>query len=130
MVGSFKGDDAATRKRARGKAEKLNQEYGRSVYKVKRVDSPRKMGTAVEETNKDHYDLVLEYLLDEGFCESQENAEAMVAHMSEEWISGIIEANGYEKENKEKPKPRKAKKAPKRGTNQDRSNFKLFGHQS
>ena len=49
------------------------------------------MGTAVEETNnKDHYELVLEYLLDEGLCDSQENAEAMMAHMSEGWISSII----------------------------------------
>jgi hypothetical protein len=35
-----------------------------------------------------------------------------------------------EAEKDKKPKPRRAKKAPKRGTNQDRSNFKLFGHQS
>lgn len=43
---------------------------------------------------QDNYDLVLEYLLDEGICESQENAEAMMSHMSQEWIDNIIdEAN-------------------------------------
>lgn len=40
----------------------------------------------------DHYDIVLEYLLDEGLCESVENAEIMMAHMSEAWIDGIIES--------------------------------------
>jgi hypothetical protein len=38
-----------------------------------------------------------------------------------------------EAEKEEKPKPRKAKKAQKpirRGVNQERSNWKLFGHQS
>jgi hypothetical protein len=39
----------------------------------------------------DLYDLVLEYLLDEGLCESVENAEIMMAHMSEQWINSIIE---------------------------------------
>jgi hypothetical protein len=43
------------------------------------------------EESYDHFDLVLEYLLDEGFCESQENAEAMMAHMSEEWVESIID---------------------------------------
>jgi hypothetical protein len=42
----------------------------------------------------DLYDLVLEYLLDEGLCESVENAEIMMAHMSEGWVESIIdEAN-------------------------------------
>jgi hypothetical protein len=39
----------------------------------------------------DNYDLVLEYLLDEGFCETEDKAEAMMAHMSEGWIESIID---------------------------------------
>ena len=39
----------------------------------------------------DLYDLVLEYLLDEGLCESVENAEIMMAHMSEGWVDSIID---------------------------------------
>jgi hypothetical protein len=39
----------------------------------------------------DLYDLVLEYLLDEGLCESVENAEIMMAHMSEGWVESIVE---------------------------------------
>jgi hypothetical protein len=41
----------------------------------------------------DLYDLVLEYLLDEGLCESVENAEIMMAHMSEQWIDSIVESS-------------------------------------
>lgn len=40
---------------------------------------------------RDHYDIVLEYLLDGGLCESVENAEIMMAHMSEAWIDGILD---------------------------------------
>lgn len=39
----------------------------------------------------DHYDIVLEYLLGEGLCESVENAEIMMAHMSEGWIDSILD---------------------------------------
>ena len=47
----------------------------------------------MKESN-DLYDLVLEYLLDEGLCESVENAEIMMAHMSEGWVESIVdEAN-------------------------------------
>jgi hypothetical protein len=42
----------------------------------------------------DLYDLVLEYLLDEGLCESVENAEIMMAHMSEGWVDAILEVTG------------------------------------
>jgi hypothetical protein len=39
----------------------------------------------------DAYDLVLEYLLDEGFADTLEGAEAIMVNMSEEWIEGIFE---------------------------------------
>ena len=41
--------------------------------------------------SSDLYDLVLEYLLDEGLCKSVENAEIMMAHMSEAWVDTIVE---------------------------------------
>jgi hypothetical protein len=39
----------------------------------------------------DFYDVVLEYLLDEGFADTLEGAEAIMVNMSEEWIEGILE---------------------------------------
>lgn len=54
----------------------------------------------------DHYDIVLEYLLGEGLCESVENAEIMMAHMSESWIDSILDEalvdNGHSDAEKEK----------------------------
>ncbi len=47
--------------------------------------------------SSDLYDLVLEYLLDEGLCESVENAEIMMAHMSEGWVNAIAEADNSSK---------------------------------
>jgi hypothetical protein len=40
----------------------------------------------------DIYDLVLQYLLDEGYAETVESAEVMMAHMSDDWRESIIEA--------------------------------------
>jgi hypothetical protein len=39
----------------------------------------------------DAFDIVLEYLLDEGFADTVEGAEAIMVNMSEEWIEGILE---------------------------------------
>jgi hypothetical protein len=87
VVSAYQGDDAATRKRARNKANKLNQEYGASVYKVNRTDVPRKRGTTV----KDSVEYVLDYLIDEGFTDSYEGAEAILETMSDKWLKEIIE---------------------------------------
>ena len=38
----------------------------------------------------DLYDILLSYLLDEGYAETQQAAEAIMVNMSEEWIGSII----------------------------------------
>jgi len=53
----------------------------------------------------DFYDLVLDHLLDEGYCESEENAISMMASMSEEWVHSIVEAF-VDPENDEAPSGR------------------------
>jgi hypothetical protein len=54
----------------------------------------------------DFYDLVLEYLLNEGFCETEDNARIMMIHMSEAWIDDILDEalvdNGKPEHEKEK----------------------------
>jgi hypothetical protein len=87
VVSTFKGDDKATRKKARNRADKLNQEYGANVYRVNRADEPRKRGTTVE----DSVEYVLDYLIDEGFTDSYKGAEAILETMSDEWLKEIIE---------------------------------------
>lgn len=70
---------------ARDRWERDNEEHS--------SEGERKAGESRHESYEyDLYDLVLEYLLDEGLCESVENAEIMMAHMSEEWVDAIVES--------------------------------------
>jgi DNA-directed RNA polymerase specialized sigma54-like protein len=50
---------------------------------------PRKKRTQNEET--DIYDIILSHLLDEGYAETQEQAEVIMVNMSEEWRESIVE---------------------------------------
>jgi hypothetical protein len=77
--------------------------------------SARRAGNVNASYEYDLYDLVLEYLLDQGLCESVENAEIMMAHMSEQWIDSIIE-EGME----EMPHLRQAMKDALRAGNQEK----------
>jgi len=43
------------------------------------------------ENTYDLYDIILSHLLDEGYAETQEAAEVMMVHMSEEWRDSIVE---------------------------------------
>ena len=42
----------------------------------------------------DYYDIILEYLITEGYAETIENAEAFMVNMSEEWVGEIVEVYG------------------------------------
>jgi hypothetical protein len=42
----------------------------------------------------DLYDIISEYLVSEGFCESYEDADVIMANMSEEWRESILESRG------------------------------------
>jgi hypothetical protein len=49
-------------------------------------------GKGYMEEEVDIYDLVLDYLLDEGYCDDVESAEVIMANMSEEWLEEILES--------------------------------------
>lgn len=49
-----------------------------------------KMSSVDVRESYDFYDIVLEHLLDEGYCDTEENAIQMMSSMSEEWIDSII----------------------------------------
>jgi len=44
------------------------------------------------------YEIVLEYLLDEGYASSEESANKIILNMSESWFEGIMEATRAAKE--------------------------------
>ena len=53
--------------------QKINKEYNLPMEQV------------------DLYDVVLDHLLDEGYCDDVESAEVIMANMSEEWLETITE---------------------------------------
>ncbi len=63
---------------------------GTNVPKDKKSSYPASVATANEEV--DIYDIILSHLLDEGYAETPEAAEAIMVNMSEEWRESIVEA--------------------------------------
>ena len=58
-----------------------------SLPKGKKLERQRKTGVS---ESYDLYDIILSHLLDEGYAETPEAAEAIMVNMSEEWIGSII----------------------------------------
>ena len=50
----------------------------------------KKMMRKVKKEEADIYDIILSHLLDEGYAETPEAAEAIMVNMSEEWRDSII----------------------------------------
>lgn len=59
----------------------------------------------------DIYDIILSHLLDEGYAETLESAEVIMANMSEEWVETIIEAKMPYPEEKVARKRERVKRA-------------------
>ena len=62
---------------------------GPKISKEKEKEN-RARGTQKEQT--DLYDIILSHLLDEGYAETQEQAEVIMVNMSEDWRESICEA--------------------------------------
>jgi hypothetical protein len=85
-----------------GKVVKVDSEEEGKYYTVKREDGKSvkyapdelKKGTSPEEQKEgtDLFDYVLEYLVAEGYADTNENALVIMANMSEEWRQSIVEA--------------------------------------
>ena len=56
--------------------------------KGKKLERQRKTGVSAE--SYDIYDIILSHLLDEGYAETPEAAEAIMVNMSEDWRDSII----------------------------------------
>ena len=53
--------------------------------------SPAKLSSGMRE-DADIYDIILSHLLDEGYAETPESAEAIMVNMSEDWRDSVVEA--------------------------------------
>ena len=65
--------------RDRGAGNKAARRAGKSVPNTRDMDE-----------NYDLYDIILSHLLDEGYAETVEAAEAIMVNMSEEWRNSIL----------------------------------------
>ena len=65
---------------------------GRPVGDMRKPVTDKTVATMQLKKNEsvDFYDIVLSYLLDEGYAETPEAAEAIMVNMSEEWIGSIV----------------------------------------
>ena len=65
-----------------------------AVLNAKQKEKQRRKGLAKGAMGKaeveESYDLILSHLLDEGYAETPEAAEVMIANMSEEWREDIL----------------------------------------
>jgi hypothetical protein len=66
-------------------------ETGRREGNVRAIKSQKKVGGPKGLPEElDLYDMVSEYLVSEGFCDSYEGADVIMANMSEEWRESIV----------------------------------------
>ncbi len=119
-VGPEKSDTSAKRQilnRSRARAERDERDYGGSKYsksvaqKSKAAherylkagyskygandargsgNKARKRAAALQREEYDLYDIILSHLLDEGYAETIESAEAIMVNMSEDWRDSIV----------------------------------------
>ena len=68
--------------------EKLEQ--GRKAFNKSREVASRNLMRQAQKEEVSVYDIILSHLLDEGYAETQEAAEAIMVNMSEEWRNSII----------------------------------------
>jgi hypothetical protein len=98
--GARKGMTQSDRDNARGEYE-----YGHTGYdpsfdggpsapggkpRGKKAERQKKTGVSAE--SFDIYDIILSHLLDEGYADTQQAAEAIMVNMSEDWRESIVEA--------------------------------------
>ena len=62
-------------------------------------------GRGVKKEQVDIYDIILSHLLDEGYAETQEQAEAIMVNMSEDWRESIMEKREHDEPGEEDGNP-------------------------
>ena len=85
--------------------EKSNRNRPESEKRSKTVEPQKSFGNRLTRSDKqgiqdsyDLYDIILSHLLDEGYADTEQAAEAIMVNMSEDWRESIMEANKYEGE--------------------------------
>jgi hypothetical protein len=85
-------------RRARMEAPSSGPGRSRHMARADRMDRVAK-SMKEEAEDVDTYDLVLEYLLDKGFADTEDSALQIMSNMSEEWRGSILETLSKTQEN-------------------------------
>ena len=89
------------KKKINKELEKRKEKVGNRNLTFSRTkgDDALKMGKSPrnQKEETDLYDIILSHLLDEGYAETPEAAEAIMVNMSEDWRESIVEAKVDEK---------------------------------
>ena len=114
-INRFKGSKSVTYTPPRNWDPEANRGQGATVS-PKQAEKRRRKALRQEEV--DLYDIILSHLLDEGYAETEEAAEAIMVNMSEDWresiVGEILDEDSRRMSNKEH-------------TKRVRSNIKSFG---
>jgi hypothetical protein len=68
--------------------KKPSTEFQKSYRKQQ--DDERRYKTKLKKEEVDIYDIILSHLLDEGYADTEQAAEAIMVNMSEDWKNSII----------------------------------------
>lgn len=71
-------------------AHGVNVDFHSAANAVRKTQADNERRAGLRESY-DIYDIVLDYLLSEGICETVHNAENVMVNMSEEWIGAILD---------------------------------------
>ena len=86
---------------------RTSKKWGGPNPRTPKPEAPRRKTTINASYEPDLYDVILEYLLDEGYADTNENALVIMANMTEEWIESIAEnvTSGKSRVRNVQPKP-------------------------
>ena len=98
--------DVETLRRLAGRKRTQKTDYGSGNKAARRAGKEVEDSRVAQfDESYDYYDIILSYLLDEGYADTIENAESIMVNMSEDWRESIFE------EKKPLPVSRMAKQA-------------------
>ena len=89
MVELKRKEPGSAREKRQTRATRRMGAYGSDMLGAKQ-DRDRR----AQNESYDLYDVILSHLLDEGFADTLEGAEAIMVNMSEDWKESIVEENG------------------------------------
>ena len=76
-------------------SKKIRQKTGKDSFRLNALD---KLKSAITKESYDIFDAILEYLIVEGYADTNESALVIMANMSEEWRESIMEKEDSEYE--------------------------------